>query len=214
MENLEIYERVRSVPASAKKSFNNGKFSGTDVNPMWRIKTITEVFGPAGFGWCVKEVEFWQEQLGDEVMAHCRLNLYVKRDGEWSEPIFGVGGNKLRTATSKGFTNSDEGYKMAYTDAMSVACKALGVAADVYFEKDITKYTQYEDQPPQPKARPAADGPSMATATQIKWLKDNCDKAQLESMTAKYGTSFGKLTKDNALKLIQRVEDLKNGKSV
>jgi hypothetical protein len=29
---------------------------------------------------------------------------------------------------------------MALTDALSVACKALGFAADVYFEKDRTKY--------------------------------------------------------------------------
>ena len=35
---------------------------------------------------------------------------------------------------------SDEAYKMAYTDALSVACKALGIAADVYYEKDKSKY--------------------------------------------------------------------------
>jgi len=29
---------------------------------------------------------------------------------------------------------------MAYTDALSVACKALGIAADVYYEKDKSKY--------------------------------------------------------------------------
>ena len=40
---------------------------------------------------------------------------------------------------SKGAYVSDECYKMALTDALSVAMKALGVAADVYFEagKDI-----------------------------------------------------------------------------
>ena len=41
MENMEIYERVRSVPKEAQKQFNNGKFSGTDINPMWRIKKLT-----------------------------------------------------------------------------------------------------------------------------------------------------------------------------
>lgn len=30
---------------------------------------------------------------------------------------------------------------MALTDALSVACKALGVAADVYWQADKTKYT-------------------------------------------------------------------------
>lgn len=37
---------------------------------------------------------------------------------------------------------SDECYKMALTDAISVACKALGVAADVYWSSDVTKYSE------------------------------------------------------------------------
>ena len=35
---------------------------------------------------------------------------------------------------------SDECFKMALTDAISVACKALGVGALVYWDKDATKY--------------------------------------------------------------------------
>ena len=41
---------------------------------------------------------------------------------------------------NKGIHVSDECYKMAITDAISVACKQLGVGADVYWEKDRTKY--------------------------------------------------------------------------
>ena len=53
-----------------------------------------------------------------------------------------------------GFYANDEAYKMATTDAISVACKNLGIAADVYFERDVTKYNdpkreQYQ-QAPQP----------------------------------------------------------------
>ena len=32
-------------------------------------------------------------------------------------------------------------YKMAYTDALSIACKALGFSHDIYYQKDRTKYT-------------------------------------------------------------------------
>ena len=35
---------------------------------------------------------------------------------------------------------SDECFKMALTDAISVACKALGFGADVYWEADRSKY--------------------------------------------------------------------------
>ena len=51
MENMSYYEMGRAVPEEAKKQFNNGSFSGTDINPMWRIKKLTEMFGPAGIGW-------------------------------------------------------------------------------------------------------------------------------------------------------------------
>ena len=43
---------------------------------------------------------------------------------------------------SAGLRTDDDAFKKAYTDAISVACKALGIGADVYWEKDPTKYTQ------------------------------------------------------------------------
>ena len=38
MDNMRFYEASRKVPKEAQKQFNNGSFSGTDINPMWRIK--------------------------------------------------------------------------------------------------------------------------------------------------------------------------------
>lgn len=142
MANLDLYEKVRSVPEHAQKSFNNGSFSGTDINPMWRIKTLTEQFGPCGIGWYYEVLSERSETYGDTVMAIVDLNLYVKMDGEWSKPIYGTGGNSLVKLTKQGLKPSDEGYKMALTDALSVACKALGIGADVYFDRDVTKYTK------------------------------------------------------------------------
>lgn len=142
MENLEIYEKARVVPPEAQKQFNNGKFSGTDINPMWRIKKLTEIFGPCGIGWYTDHVKERAEEHGEVTMAIVNLDLYVKWGGEWSKPIYGTGGNVLLRKGSP----SDEGYKMAYTDALSVACKALGIGADVYFSGDKTKYTQEPDK--------------------------------------------------------------------
>lgn len=138
MDNLSIYDAGRAVPQEAQKEFSNGRFSGTDINPMWRIKKLTELFGPAGIGWYYEVTSERSEVHGDVVIAVVDLNLYIKYNGEWSKPIYGTGGNVL---LRKGQT-SDEGYKMALTDALSVACKALGIGADIYFAKDKTKYTQ------------------------------------------------------------------------
>lgn len=144
MDNMKIYQAGRQVPAEACKSFSNGSFSGTDINPMWRIKTLTELFGPCGIGWYYEIISERAETHHDITMAIVDLNLYIKVDGEWSKPIYGTGGNKLVSMTKSGARASDEGYKMALTDALSVACKALGIGADVYFAADKTKYTEYE----------------------------------------------------------------------
>ena len=52
MSNLELYEAFRAVPETAQKTIKGGRLNGmTDINPMWRIKTLTERFGPCGIGW-------------------------------------------------------------------------------------------------------------------------------------------------------------------
>ena len=108
---------------------------------MWRIRMLTEMFGPVGIGWYTEVLSERKEQLTeDSTISIVDLNLYINVDGQWSKPIFGTGGNTLKTKTSKGYIKTtDEGYKMAYTDALGVACKALGIGAEVYWSRDKTK---------------------------------------------------------------------------
>lgn len=146
MEKMEIYNRVRQVPDEAKKAISAGRLKGmTDINPMWRIKKLTEEFGPCGIGWWTKVTDRWTETIGDETCAFVDLELYIKVGDEWSKPITGSGGSKLATKERSGIYVSDECYKMAETDALSVACKKLGIGADVYFSADRTKYSQTVD---------------------------------------------------------------------
>jgi len=142
MDNMKIYEAIRTVPEEAKKTISAGRLNGmTDINPMWRIKALTEQFGVCGIGWYFECTKQWIEEVGDERVACVNINLYIKVDGEWSKPIFGTGGSKLSTVERSGVYVSDECYKMATTDAISVACKSLGMGADVYWDKDRTKYS-------------------------------------------------------------------------
>nr|DAS85573.1 MAG TPA: DNA repair protein-like protein [Caudoviricetes sp.] len=142
MGNLDIYNDVRCVPDDAKRRINGGRLNGkTDINPMWRIKKLTEQFGPCGVGWYIKVTNKRLETYGDEVAAFVDIELYIKVDGEWSQPIFGTGGNMFAEKEKSGIHVSDEAFKMAVTDAISVACKMLGVGADVYWESDKTKYS-------------------------------------------------------------------------
>lgn len=156
-DNLELYNRYAQPPADALKAFSNGKFSGTDINPMWRIKALTEAFGPCGLGWYTEVKRMWREDTPDgAATVYCEVLLYVKYESEWSKPIAGIGGNTLTRVTKNGSSTTDEAYKMAYTDALGIACKALGFGADIWWKSKDSKYAEYYDEPGKKQAAPAA----------------------------------------------------------
>lgn len=141
--NMQIYEAVRTVPPEALKRVEGGKLTGkSSINPMWRLKTLTEQFGACGIGWKYTIDRQWIEPAADgECAAFVDISLYFKHDGEWSEAIPGTGGSMLVQTERGKLASNDECYKMALTDAISVACKALGVAADVYWDSDRSKHS-------------------------------------------------------------------------
>lgn len=144
---MDLYERFRAVPDTAKREIVAGRLKGkTDINPMWRIKALTEAFGPCGIGWKYKIIREWLEPgANGEIAAFMDIELFYKLDGQWSEAIPGTGGSAFVAKERAGLYTSDECYKMALTDAISVACKALGIGADVYWQADSTKYTAREE---------------------------------------------------------------------
>ncbi len=144
-DNLSIYESLRSVPKQAQKPIQAGRLTGkTDINPMWRIKAMTDTFGPCGIGWRYVITKQWTESYGDEVKAFTNIDLYIKVNGEWSEAIPGTGGASAVEVNRNGMYVNDEAYKMSLTDALSVSMKALGVAADIYYASDAAYGTKYE----------------------------------------------------------------------
>lgn len=152
MKGLELYKKVRVVPPEAQKPISGGRLNGkTDINPMWRIKVLTEQFGPCGLGWYYVTTDNWLEQAGNEVAAFVKIELFVKYGDEWSKPISGTGGSMFVEKEKNGLHVSDECYKMATTDAISVACKQLGIGANVYWQADKTKYDTPEPQKDIPK---------------------------------------------------------------
>ena len=178
-KNVRFYHRFMETPKDAQKSFNNGRFSGTDINPMWRIKILTEVFGPSGFGWWTQNVkyEFVEADLtrpnpnntvSKEVAVFCELELIVKdpETGEVSQPIYGVGGNTFIAEGKYGPRSSDEAKKMAYTDALSIACKSLGIGHDIWYSNDRTKYTMPNSDEPVKKSAAKSETPVVKTENQ------------------------------------------------
>jgi len=132
--NLDLWNSVKDVPIEYLKTIQGGRLKGmSDISPQWRLMVLTEQFGPVGFGWYYEIVDRGIQTSEDgQVSAHVQINLYVKVAGEWSKPIPGLGGSMLVEKEKNGPYHSDEAFKMSLTDALSVACKALGIAASVY----------------------------------------------------------------------------------
>lgn len=144
-DNMTLWNSWGRAPEEAKKPITAGRLKGmTDINPMWRYKMLTERFGPCGTGWYTDDEQYELHPGGqDQVVVACRLKLYYRdpESGEWSKGVAGQGGSMLVAAETKGLYTNDEAFKMAYTDAVSVACKQLGIGADVYWSRGETKYS-------------------------------------------------------------------------
>ena len=155
MNNLDVYNRVASVPKEAQKTIQAGRIKGmTDINPMWRIKMLTEVFGMAGVGWKYVITDKRIIEGADGVVcAFVDIDLFVKNGDQWSDAIQGTGGSQFVSVERNGKYTNDECFKMALTDALSVACKALGFGADVYWAGGQSKYDPPSKQTTAPDYR-------------------------------------------------------------
>lgn len=205
---LTLYEKVRAVPDTALKEIQAGRLKGkSDINPMWRLKTLTEQFGPCGVGWKYAITKQWLEQgAGGEIGAFANIDLYIKYNGQWSEPIPGTGGSMFVANERNGAYTSDECYKMALTDAISVACKALGFGADVYWNADSTKYTKppgnKSDPPPMGKDVPfTADDMPPGFADEKTLFDPPATEPQLKKIFAM--SKQNKLSADDMRMLIE-----------
>lgn len=165
MENLKFYNTLRSVPEKYTKKITGGRLNGmTDIKPQWRTEKMTEIFGPCGIGWYYEETKREYKDFDGQIAVFIDINLfyrYEKIDSvservigyEWSKPIHGTGGSMFVAKENRGPFVSDEAVKMALTDALSVAMKSLGMAADIYMGMPATgtKYDKPVEQQPQAK---------------------------------------------------------------
>jgi len=193
MNNLDIYNKYRAVPKEAQKPIQGGRLKGmTDINPMWRIKALTEEFGAVGKGWYYEVLEQRLEN-GDSgvIMAFVTINLFVKYDEEWSKPIVGLGGSSFVAKEKTGLYTSDECFKMAFTDALGIACKSLGIGANVWWNSDRSKYDNPVETPTeeQPKGKVINNATNAARDTFYKHHGDSGDSPEVSDEQPKRSIS-------------------------
>lgn len=189
-DNKRIWNSVKRPPETALKQIKGGRLSGmTDINPQWRYEALTEQFGPCGFGWKYRPTGLRFEQGTDgQVVAFADVELFVKIDGAWSDPIPGSGGSMLIAKESSGLRTSDEAVKMATTDALSVACKMLGIGADIYAGRwDGSKYKE------EPKPKAEVKNKAKSKEPEPKQEKESPEPAQEKLTPEQFASKWEKM---------------------
>lgn len=208
----EIYNKLKQAPAWALRTITAGRLKGkSDINPQWRYQALDEIFGLCGDGWKYELIDFFTlPGSNNEIAAFARINLYVKLDGKWSDPIPGFGGSMLVSNEKNGLYTNDEAYKMAVTDALSVATKMLGMAADVYAGKwDGSKYVEKESISSfEAAAKAEKAAKTRAIHTALKTGEEYVEPKQKKTLEERY---------NEAIPYLKRITDwgkIENKKSV
>jgi hypothetical protein len=181
--NVEIWSALCRPPVTALKRIEAGRLKGkTDINPQWRMLALTETFGPVGFGWKYEIARLWTEPgIDGQMFAFALVNLRIRVDDQWSESIPGIGGSMLLNKEKDYIHHNDEAFKMAVTDALSVAMKSLGVAADIYQGMwDGSKYMRgsFGEVKESSKSIARADWDSLTPEAQT-WLQNIVDSVKI-----------------------------------
>lgn len=228
-DNLRFYNMACEIPSDALKEIKAGRLKGmSDVNPMWRMKRMTEIFGPCGIGWKYTIDRQWEEAHEGEVKCFCNVSLYIRdpQTGEWSDPIPGNGGSSLVSKERSGPYVNDEGYKMALTDALSIAMKPLGIGANIWYGPKATghnesKYEQYTKESSDTSHQSTSSGMNAVAYTgaqlqqALKELDEITTEQQFQQLWAKWAQSVPALC-GNGTEFYKaactKINQIKNGK--
>lgn len=136
--NLRLWDELAPVNAEFIQQYKTST-TLTCVHPQWRLRRMTEVFGPVGEGWGYEIVERWAEfdcafvRLKVWYIHELCMNALTPSPPRWTgEQIGGT------TATR----NPDDSYKSAVTDALGKCVSQIGLAATVYMGQAASEFVE------------------------------------------------------------------------
>lgn len=217
MNNMDLYNAFREVPDKAIKPITAGRLKGmSDINPMWRIQRLTAMFGPCGVGWWydITEKKLVTDDITKQIAAFVDIQLYFvdPETGTTSHGIPGTGGASFVAQERNGPYLSDECFKKALTDALSVAAKALGVGADVYFPNGRSKYSAGATPAPEPERKPKPKEELLYRCEQCHapigvYKDDNGKDISIRKWTEGTKLKFGKVLCDKCVEALKANEN-------
>lgn len=161
LDSLSLWESIEKTDPEATKDFQRtGGFKGTAIDPMYRMKRLTEQLGPCGHGWGFTVED--DNIVGTKEPVHVvRIRFWYEWGGQRGE-FDSYGCTPVLMKRRDGMIPDEEFAKKSLTDAICTAMARLGMCADVYTGKfDGDKY----GSAPQPQQAPRRNGaPTVNTA--------------------------------------------------
>ena len=127
-DNLAIWRAVETTDSGHTKPFEGrkGGFSGTSINPTYRAKRATELWGPIGIGWGFDEVEhFIADGADGDKVWFSKVRLWYLHNGERGEVVQWGATTFVGTNRNGRFTDEEAG-KKSITDAVGKCLSLLG----------------------------------------------------------------------------------------
>jgi len=180
--NMAIWDRVSTTdPKYTTKVNQRGGF--TAIGAQYQLKTATEMFGPIGMGWGVKDEMF------DEVGMHTDTGLILYRATFWykvdegTEYTFPIH-SSIKYAV--GGRLDDDFAKKVATDALTKGLSKLGFNADVFMgmfddNKYVKSLTDNRTNGVAEKnlSKTTDDKLSKAQEEQLKKVMANCENKEV-----------------------------------
>lgn len=144
---MQLWKKVDETDPSHVKRVNAGRsFSSVDAHTQ--IQKATEVFGPCGIGWGIRDSIFQLIQVDPNdarysLIAYTGILWFI---WEGKEGLIDIAADiELFQDTRAGWRRIDDPYKKVRTDAVTKGLSWLGFNADVFFGRfDDNKYVSSE----------------------------------------------------------------------
>lgn len=152
----KLWEAVcRTDPKYTKEFSRAGGFKGTAINPTYQVMRATDIFGPYGIGWGMRDYRSEFVPAGDEVLHLLQVEFWYRASKEFVEQyqpkgaveggVYSFPGFGVTTFLAKRKDGSifmdEEAPKKSETDARTKCLSLLGFSADIHLGLyDSNKY--------------------------------------------------------------------------
>lgn len=221
-DQMYVWSRVETTDPDMTERVNFGAFKFTTIDAQYQIKRATELFGPCGLGWGIRNQTFDMLAI-DPADPHYNLlcftaQLWYVIEGE--EGCVDIAADiELFENTKNGWKRVSDPMKKVRTDALTKGFSWLGFSADVFMGRfDDAKYVQRLQQEKRAeqmqKERQQRSGVELASHDQLETIQRLAGQANLAGadfaqwLRETYATSWSRLTASTADQVITGLNQL------